>query len=59
MLEEIFAQESERGRLAGNKDPGALASYVMSLMFGMAVMVRGGFGMDELTALIDLAVETV
>jgi AcrR family transcriptional regulator len=59
MLTEVFSRESEQGLVAGNKDPGALASYVMSLMFGMAVMVRGGFGMEDLTALIDLAVETV
>ncbi len=59
ILEDCFAREREQGGLPPEKDPAALAAYVMSLMFGMAVLVRGGFGMDELTAVIDLAVESL
>jgi hypothetical protein len=57
MLTEFLASESARGNLARDADPLALATYLMTVLFGMAVMARNGFGMDELALSVGLAVE--
>lgn len=59
MLETVFVREAERGAFSGSKDPSVLAAYVMSLMLGMAVMARSGLGLDELEAVVKLAVDVV
>jgi AcrR family transcriptional regulator len=57
ILTEFFASERERGHLARDADPLALATYLMTVLFGMAVMSRNGFGMDELAPSVGLAIE--
>lgn len=57
MLTEFFAGEQERGNLPGDAKPVALATYLMTVFFGMAVMARNGFSMDELLLSVDSAVE--
>lgn len=56
---EVFQQEQAAENIRSKKDPDRMASYVMTVMMGMAAMARGGADLAELEGVIELAMESI
>lgn len=54
-LADRFRQAIDAGDLTAAQDPGCLASYIMTVMQGMAVKAAGGASGAELQQIVDLA----
>lgn len=57
-MEVMLRERFERARAAGERLPGepdALARYVSTVLFGMAVQAAGGAGREDLLPVVDLA----
>jgi len=59
LLAEVFEQEQAAENIRSKKDPDRMASYVMTVMMGMAAMARGGADLAELEGVIELAMESI
>lgn len=59
LLAEVFEQEQAAEDMRSKKDPDRMASYVMTVMMGMAAMSRGGADLAELEGVIELAMESI
>jgi phosphate/sulfate permease len=58
-LAEVFKQEQAAENSRSEKDSDRMASYVMTLMMGMAAMARGGADLAELEGVIALAMDSI
>lgn len=59
LLAEVFKQEQAAGNMRSERDADRMASYVMTLMMGMAAMARGGADLAELEGVIALAMDSI
>jgi hypothetical protein len=59
LLAAVFEQEQAAEDMRSRKDPDRMASYVMTVMMGMAAMARGGADLAELEGVIELAMESI
>jgi len=59
LLAEVFKQEQGAGNMRSERDADRMASYVMTLMMGMAAMARGGADLAELEGVIALAMDSI
>lgn len=54
-LIDFFGNEKQKGNLSDKQLPKAMANYVMSLQFGLAVMSRNGARFEELSNVIEIS----
>ena len=59
LLAEVFEQGQAAENMRSEANPDRMASYVMTLMRGMAAMARGGADLAELEGVIALAMESI
>jgi AcrR family transcriptional regulator len=59
LLGEVLKQEQAAENMRSETDPDRMASYVMTLMMGMAAMARGGADLAELEGVISLATDSI
>lgn len=58
-LIDFFGAEQARGQLSADADPCAIAAYLLSVMYGLAVMARRGKSRRELEAIADTSIQTL
>lgn len=54
-LTDLLEAERQRGQLPPDTDPGRIAGYVLSVMYGLAVQARRGTPRAELEAIVDVS----
>ncbi len=54
-LLDFFCNEEQKGNLSKKQSPETMASYVMSLQFGLAVMARNGARFEELSNVVKIS----
>jgi AcrR family transcriptional regulator len=59
LLAEVFEQHQAAENMRSEADPERKASYVMTVMMGMAAMARGGADLAELEGVIEMAMESI
>ncbi len=55
VLTDFFENEQQAGNLTSDSSPKAIASYCLTLQFGLAVSARNGSSIDELKEIINFA----